>query len=437
MGDLEPVILDIVSKLSSGGGSATLTKQNTIITDVAVVNALVDAIKAKTDNLPTDPADESLLEAAIADLITRAKGLDDIYDGVAAISAGDATAANQATIIADVAVVDALVDAIKASTDNLPIDPADESLLEAAIADLISRTKGLDDIHDDVGTVDGVADAIITDTEKIYDVSIGLSPADGSLASFIATGGTALGTRLPASTSLYGILGTGYKHDNGNFTHSIRRHLRLGLAGANATTVLAENKSILDALGHNGTTDIDTGIMAQLQDYVTDDAASIYGRLGAFTGPVGGAAQDDNVKASLDLAHTDLDSIKAKTDTITAHTDNNFSTSGATNFFASAQPAFTINQDTRYDLTGIAIDISAFTAGALITLQVQRATAASGASYKDYRPPINVVPGTDPDLIEIPDLTGMYSYTRVTAKSDNAADTAVDVPIYWTRGDLE
>lgn len=29
-------------------------------------------------------------------------------------------------------------------------------------------------------------------------------------------------------------------------------------------------------------------------------------RMGAFTGPVGGSAQDDNVKASLDLAHTDL-----------------------------------------------------------------------------------------------------------------------------------
>jgi len=31
-------------------------------------------------------------------------------------------------------------------------------------------------------------------------------------------------------------------------------------------------------------------------------------RLGSFTGPVGGTEQDDNIKASLDLAHTDLDS---------------------------------------------------------------------------------------------------------------------------------
>ena len=46
-------------------------------------------------------------------------------------------------------------------------------------------------------------DTIITDTEKIYDVTLGTTPAAGSLASFIATGGTALGTSLPASTSIY------------------------------------------------------------------------------------------------------------------------------------------------------------------------------------------------------------------------------------------
>ena len=32
-------------------------------------------------------------------------------------------------------------------------------------------------------------------------------------------------------------------------------------------------------------------------------------KLGAFTGPVSGTAQDDNIKGSLDLAHTDLDAI--------------------------------------------------------------------------------------------------------------------------------
>ncbi len=34
---------------------------------------------------------------------------------------------------------------------------------------------------------------------------------------------------------------------------------------------------------------------------------------GAYTGPIDGAAQDDNIKASLDLAHTDLDALLAGT----------------------------------------------------------------------------------------------------------------------------
>lgn len=36
-------------------------------------------------------------------------------------------------------------------------------------------------------------------------------------------------------------------------------------------------------------------------------SGTIEERLGSFTGPIGGTAQDDNIKASLDLAHTDLD----------------------------------------------------------------------------------------------------------------------------------
>lgn len=60
-------------------------------------NAGITAIQAKTDNLPSDPADESLIIAATDAII-------------------------------------ALVNLVKAKTDNLPVDPADESLLEAAIA---------------------------------------------------------------------------------------------------------------------------------------------------------------------------------------------------------------------------------------------------------------------------------------------------------------
>jgi hypothetical protein len=76
-------------------------------------------------------------------------------------------------------------------------DVAGKDFYTCLITDrLDSATFGLSALNTDIDTV-------ITDTEKIYDVSLGTSPTAGSLATFIATGGTALGTALPASTSLY------------------------------------------------------------------------------------------------------------------------------------------------------------------------------------------------------------------------------------------
>ena len=79
------------------------------------VDTEIAAIKAKTDNLPSDPADQSAVEAAIA-----------------AATSTLATAANLATlagyvdteVAAILAAVDTEVAAIKAKTDNLPASPA-------------------------------------------------------------------------------------------------------------------------------------------------------------------------------------------------------------------------------------------------------------------------------------------------------------------------
>ena len=53
--------------------------------------------------------------------------------------------------------LDLLIDAIKAATDNLPGDPADQSAIEAAITSAHSTTDGL------ITTVDTVVDGIQTD----------------------------------------------------------------------------------------------------------------------------------------------------------------------------------------------------------------------------------------------------------------------------------
>jgi hypothetical protein len=80
-------------------------------------------------------------------------------------------------------------------------DVAAKPLYTCLVTDRLDNgTYGLSALNTDL-------DTIITDTEKIYDVTLGVAPADGSLASFIATGGTALGTRLPVNKSLYDVIG--------------------------------------------------------------------------------------------------------------------------------------------------------------------------------------------------------------------------------------
>ena len=50
-------------------------------------------------------------------------------------------------------------------------------------------------------------------------------------------------------------------------------------------------------------------VMCLVGDTQAIPRSDVRDNLGSFTGPISGTAQDDNVKASLDLAHTDLDSI--------------------------------------------------------------------------------------------------------------------------------
>lgn len=120
--------------------------------------AQVALVKAKTDNLPTDPADESLLEAAI-------------------------TAATSPLATA------AAVALVKAKTDNLPSDPADESLLEAAITAATSplataaavalvkaKTDNLPSDPADQSLIIAAIDALD------FDVSVDLTPVMLSIA---------------------------------------------------------------------------------------------------------------------------------------------------------------------------------------------------------------------------------------------------------------
>lgn len=119
MEDLEPVILGIVTKISASAGDATVANQTAIA-------------------------------AAIADLITRAKGLDDTHD--------------------DVGTVNTVVDAIKVSTDQIP-DFTDALLFDDYNDESLSTTIWGTAVS--TGTTAIAESSIAPNTLRIYNTGIG------------------------------------------------------------------------------------------------------------------------------------------------------------------------------------------------------------------------------------------------------------------------
>lgn len=129
--DADAIATDAVAELQSGLATSS---------ELTTVGNGVTAIKTKTDNLPISPAATgdamTLVDGAItaakiaADAITAAKIAADV---TTEIQSGLATSSALST-------VDGIVSAIKAKTDNLPADPADQSAVEAAIS---AATSGL------------------------------------------------------------------------------------------------------------------------------------------------------------------------------------------------------------------------------------------------------------------------------------------------------
>jgi hypothetical protein len=123
------------------------------------------AIKAKTDNLPSDPADESLVIAAtdaIYNRIGTPVGL-----SISADIASIGVPPTAATIRSEIDTNSTQLAAIKAKTDNLPSDPADESLVIAATDAIYSRIgapAGLS-IADDIAGIGAAPTAAAIRTE--------------------------------------------------------------------------------------------------------------------------------------------------------------------------------------------------------------------------------------------------------------------------------
>jgi len=113
---------------------ADTNELQTDLHDGGRLDLLVDAIKAKTDNLPVDPGDQS---AIVAEIDANEVKIDAVKAETALIVADTG---ELQTDLHDGGRLDLLVDAIKAKTDNLPADPADDSDLDTSIAAVKAET---------------------------------------------------------------------------------------------------------------------------------------------------------------------------------------------------------------------------------------------------------------------------------------------------------
>ena len=159
-------------RIGIDGASSGPTQPPSLATQTSVLD-----VKAKTDNLPVDPADASDIASSFATVNTKLDAIDDFVDTeISAIkSKTDALPADPADasdIAASFTAVNAKLDtiddfldtevgAIKSKTDNLPVDPADASDIATSFATV--NTK-LDAIN---GSVDTEVGAIKTVTDKL------------------------------------------------------------------------------------------------------------------------------------------------------------------------------------------------------------------------------------------------------------------------------
>src|SRR6185503_4550023 len=144
------------------------TVNATLATIAGYIDTEVGAIKAKTDNLPSDPADAS-----------------DIASSFSTVNATLATIAGY---------IDTEVGAIKAKTDNLPSDPADASDLATAFAT----------VNATLATIAGYVDTEIGAIQSAIAALNNLSSAQAQTAATAALTayGAATGTQATAPKTL-------------------------------------------------------------------------------------------------------------------------------------------------------------------------------------------------------------------------------------------
>jgi hypothetical protein len=151
---------DGVAAVTSGThGNAALKTLIDAVDDF--IDTEVAAIKAKTDNLPSDPADASDIAASFSTVNTKLDTIDDFLD----------------TEIA----------AIKAKTDNLPADPADASDIASSFTTVNGKLDTIDDFLDtEIAAIKAKTDNLPSDPADASDIVSAFSTVNSTLATIAA-----------------------------------------------------------------------------------------------------------------------------------------------------------------------------------------------------------------------------------------------------------
>jgi cell division protein ZapA (FtsZ GTPase activity inhibitor) len=306
---------DAVTEIQSGlaTSSALSTAQTSLTTIAGYLDTEVAAIKAKTDNLPSDPADASDIASAFSSVNTKLDTIDDFLDTeVAAIKAKTdlipASPATEGTLTTIAGYLDTEVAAIKAKTDNLPSDPADASDVASAFSTVNTKLDTIDDF------LDTEIAAIKTKTDYLPSVSAG------------ASGGLLIGSVSGTLTITTG--GSGYSVDHAGA--NLASATNLASANSSLTTIagyvdteIAAIKAKTDLIPASPATE---GTLTTIAGYLDTEIAAIKAKTDNLPADPADAsdiaASFSTVNAKLDtiddFLDTEVAAIKAKTDNLPA-----------------------------------------------------------------------------------------------------------------------
>jgi hypothetical protein len=141
------ILVDTAEIGAAGAGLTALATQASVNTIDDFLDTEIAAIKAKTDNLPTDPADASDIAASFSSVTT--------------------------TLSTIAGYLDTEIAAIKAKTDNLPTDPADASDIAASFTTISSTlTTMAAYIDTEVAAIKAKTDKLTFDADNALDANV-------------------------------------------------------------------------------------------------------------------------------------------------------------------------------------------------------------------------------------------------------------------------